>query len=325
MRDPKADTASVASSVELFGALLGRLSLPFADRGHELAAAGLGSDAALARTQAEWIARFTGGDEQARALWTRFAAAHEAARTGATGANASPSVAADSRFLTPEAQPWREEAAAVSLAVGQGVAPPLARAPAVEAAPPPAVAPPPPSLAEPNVDETCTAIPIYTPPLPFPAGSANAASSFAVSSPKEAPRDSDDGNETVELRLFVGRPATPFEAPATTDQDDPADRTAALGVVVASPALPFSPPGSASPAPERAPPAPQVASRKSDASVAEDVDDDGETVVPISLPNTAPLPFHGGTERRLIYFDPQTGEKLATPTWVESPKKPSGA
>src|SRR5262245_21587850 len=122
--------SDLESSIETFATLLGRLSLPFADRQHELAMVGLESEVEVTRLETSWAERFTSSSE-AEKLVNRFAEAHESARKVGSVEPQKSLAESDPRFLTPEAQAWRSEAAAVSLNVS-AEAPPLLAAPPID-------------------------------------------------------------------------------------------------------------------------------------------------------------------------------------------------
>ena len=112
-------------TVEGFARLVVLLDDPFADRAALLEAAGL-DEAGWRDAMRRWTGLIESSDD---ALVDRFVAAYRLARHEIEGAGASVSpTLAGPAFLSCDAQPWREQAAAVPLA-GEGTPPPFASAP----------------------------------------------------------------------------------------------------------------------------------------------------------------------------------------------------
>lgn len=301
------------STIEALAELSALLADPFTDRGAALTKAGLDEERyeALARQLSDRLQR-DGAEE--REMAARFARAFEKARVvarservGAGGADGERGVSAEpggevvdgARFLSA-AQPWRSEAASVRIDA-EGDAPELRRAPVVTewvaagdaaserapaeanelraSSPVPRPAVDPIAAFRPDADATCTAVPTLAPVLPFLEGLRQPAS---IPAPPPSPP-----------------PQRPSRPHANTDE------TAELGSIALGPATPFERGGA-----------------PSGEAAASDLDGTCEMRV---LPADPPLPFSSAptptptpaTRARLARFDPQTGEPLPEPRWVE--------
>ena len=112
------------ATVDRCAELSALLDDPFADRAAVLRGAGL-DEAAWAAVQERWVATLTGPDGEA--LVARYGEVYETTlrRLSSGGAPVGPPPDTDREgpaFLSKEAQPWRDEAAAV-VASGTGTAP----------------------------------------------------------------------------------------------------------------------------------------------------------------------------------------------------------
>jgi hypothetical protein len=289
---------SLAFQVELFADLMVRLDDPFGDRGVVLAAAGLDEEQYRSLVTG-WRTRF---DRDEGRLGERFADAYGERRASlaarrereASGAAAP----ADARFLNAEALGFREEAARVARETAD--APPPLHAPEHEvaaAAPGPGSVPPPapPLVARPPERFAGTAdISAFVPRVAVPFAAANPAAPPVAAAPTAAPRPRVDSG-TRAMAAFASPPTpTPFvdrEAAAPTPPPlvaRPPERfagTADISAFVPRAATPFQ--GAAPAEPPRA------------AQPAE-------------------------PRRRLIRFDPQTGQPLPAPIWVDLPPEGEG-
>lgn len=118
-----------SNTIEQFAELMVHLTDPFADRQLVLASAGL-DDAAWDELVAWWSGRLEPGGKEAEELARRLAEEYARVRRAAADRqshNAASNPARDPRFLSPVAQSWRSEAAAVPLGASAGDAPPLAK------------------------------------------------------------------------------------------------------------------------------------------------------------------------------------------------------
>lgn len=220
MRDVHAD-------IESFAELAGALDEPFADRAALLGAAAL-DERSLAELRARWQVEIR---RSAELLAPRYAAAYAraagAARAVRRGAAERPGV--DPRFLNAEAQPWREEAAAVPL---QATAAQVAPAPASVRAS--VVSPPP--LDEPEGSAT----------VPFSALGIEAAPRYLRA--PTVPVDAASG-EALPFRPAEQPPAQALESAVKHAEavQGPPSRAASGGTVdvgaLAAPTLPFDRPG----------------------------------------------------------------------------------
>ncbi|WP_437827614.1 hypothetical protein [Sorangium sp. So ce1153] len=313
------------TSVEDFAALRALLDDPFADAAASLARAGLDEPSYVALTAA-WRARLARECETDSDLGRRFAMAYRKAST-ARRARAGKEDAVrqeDARFLNRDAQPWRAEAAQVALlpnstssqlggAAGSAQAAPVAGAAATRDNPA--------AIANwgqsggPNlvVANAWPATPGWVAPraAPLPAQAPLAEVPPLVPDVEEiAPSSNDEPWETATMMTpsstseawetgtlpvsssEPGRPALPFfTGLASRTSPAPPARSSLAG-------LPFQPssPGEA----ERSIP-PQVAAP-------EHVD----ATVPLLSASVPP-------RKRLMRFDPQTGNPLPFPVWVDVP------
>jgi hypothetical protein len=153
-------TTPLAESIQRFAEVSARLGDVFADREEVLGTEGL-DEAAWIKLEHGWAQRLQALDGEA--LARRFGEIYEAAqRRARTPATEAP----DPRFLTTTAQPWRAEAAAVSLDVSVD-APALSCPPDRKAAPIPLRAEPRPPL--PDETDATAELSVYRPEpaLPF--------------------------------------------------------------------------------------------------------------------------------------------------------------
>ena len=211
--------SSPVESIERFAELCALLNEGFADRARVLGAAGL-DEAAWKRLETRWMTQIAESSDGAPAR--RFGEAYAAKRRPFAG-DPSPvaALAAGPRFLNGEAQPWRNEAAAVPLETS-GVAPPLLSYvdEDTEDAPRPARQP---LSAAGDLDRTAElAFCRPGPVLPFsPSRSVEESgvrSAPAARRPDERPRIALEATDaTVELSLSAARaPVLPFESVCRT-------------------------------------------------------------------------------------------------------------
>jgi hypothetical protein len=135
---------------------------------------------------------------------------------------------------------------------------------------------------------------------------------------------------TAGIGAFIPGMATPFSpAPASagfpTPPAAPAQRrvesgTAAISAAVSTQLVPFPDP----PSPPAAPLIPPAARRPNPLAATADIGDFfPRAVTPFSAaPPPPPPPPEAAPRRRLIRFDPQTGQPLPSPTWVDLPPEP---
>ncbi|XXY54060.1 hypothetical protein WME91_23305 [Sorangium sp. So ce269] len=297
------------ASVEDFASLRASMDDPFGDPVLCLARAGLDASDYAALTN-EWRARLAGDVTAGGGMGSRFAVAYrqalDARRARARGDAAQEEGA---RFLSREPQPWRAEAARVALLPTKG-------------APPPTSAPPPPPAAV----ESARAAPLspvpsaafhalgapargtddahLTPPLPPrmpsppavspPAPHANDVAWPAIeASPQRRPAGHNDKqSETMTLPVYAtegSAPVLPFVTPPASGAAAPAPPRAPLA------GLPFQP----GPPERAASPTPPPA-------------------IPAHLAGAAPAQDSSApSNKRLLRFDPQTGQPLPFPVWVD--------
>lgn len=273
--------------IELFAEFMALLEEPFSDRASVLSAAEL-DDARLGSMLEAWRIRLE-GDEKGE-LAEKYAAAYSARGAAIHGARARATSGeaerVDPRFLTQEALGFREEAARVG------------REPLAESMPNP-VSPGP--RAEPSG--------VFVAPVP-PLAPTPPSSALPPAAPRGMPsyvRPSERLAGTADISSVVRSGALPFardagaEAPrAQRAAPSPSPNAVRIGSgtedissFVPRHLLPFSGNGTPPPA-GGAPPA----------------------------ATSAPLPAPGGRPKRMIRFDPQTGQPLPAPIWVDIPEEP---
>jgi hypothetical protein len=289
---------SLAFQVELFADLMVRLDDPFGERALVLAAAGLDEER-YRSLLGSWRTRFDRdegrlGERFADAYGERCAALATRREREASGALAP----VDARFLNAEALGFREEAARVARDTTEA-APPL-RAPERDEAPsPPSVAAPaslaaPPSYVRPPERFAGTAdISAFVPRIQMPFAPADPAAPPEAAAPAVPPRPRvDSGTRAI---IAFAQPATPtpfVDREAAAPEPPPLVArpparfagTADIAAFVPRPATPFQE-GAAEPR---------------------------RAVQPVE------------PRRRLIRFDPQTGQPLPSPTWVDLPPEGEG-
>jgi hypothetical protein len=274
--------------VESFAELMAHLDDPFAERAAVLAESLLDEDRCKNLIDS-WRVRFE--RDGAEDLAGRFAAAYQARRSAIhekrrrSASGEAEGDARDVRFLNHDAQSFREEAAQV------------ARQPFVDGGSPgkPGSAPIPP------IDEKAR-LPV-SPPSPAAVPPTNTPSPWAPAPAPEPPppmiaRPAQRLAGTADISAFVPRTSLPFSPSASASAESPPKRpsespprvgsgTADISAFVPRHLLPFA--GQPAPPPQ---PAPAAAAQ--------------------------PDP----SRRRLIRFDPQTGQPLPTPIWVDLPADP---
>lgn len=193
-------------SVESFAELVARLDDPFADRDQVMARADL-DERGLQALYARWGTRLQDDGEAVQ----RFARTYARAR-GAQSAPAALAADHDPRFLSQVAQPWRDDAAAVSIAVS-GDAPPLSGTSAATSAAPRTHREPERFAGWDRADETAELrLDPTESTLPFQPGARRLSVALAPTEAQPAPKPRQDPtDETIELRVFVRRPDLPFE------------------------------------------------------------------------------------------------------------------
>ncbi|MFS8066321.1 MAG: hypothetical protein ACMG6S_08105, partial [Byssovorax sp.] len=128
-------TSNPGQSIEAFGELMARLDDPFSDRAEVLRRAAL-DERALQRLEERFAKELAAESEEPA---TRFGDAYEATVRALAAIRAGDKAAPDLRFLNADAQPFREEAAAVLREPVVAAAPVEPRAEASTPAPVPAV------------------------------------------------------------------------------------------------------------------------------------------------------------------------------------------
>jgi hypothetical protein len=223
-------------TIERFAEISALLDDPFAEEDEVLRALGLDADG-WDEIEARWLLRLRA--EDAAPLGKRFGKAYRETVERLKGVAPSTEEIADTEpegpgFLTPDAQPWRAEAAAVGRAA-VGAAPPLLAAP--EPASPRTVRAAPPVV---DVAATFTGAAPTGPALPFQTPS-NVPPDATMPLGAVLPRPSDFSVEdTLENAGALPGPVTPFQPPRQTEDDGPGD-TLPLGALLPKPALPFTP------------------------------------------------------------------------------------
>lgn len=333
----------LAYQVDLFAELMVRLNDVFSDRSLVLSGAGLDEERYLALVSS-WQVRF--GSDATGDLVKQFAGAYAMQRTAwdeerraRVKNEAAPT---DLRFLNADAKSFREEAARVAqdpLTGEKGRDNTATVGPSLEApnpagvGAPPAVTPQVPSYAvpkpAPEVASYGRAVPASLPLAwaspAMPAISSALGSESVTHVPSARPAAS--GPSTAVLSAYVPKEILPFaggaasssvqpplvdsqgstppnEAPARWPvyRKPPASLSGTADLPLRRkklPTMPFSrPPVAATPPRGFGPPAPP--------------------------PGFGPPVSVAPPQRRLIRFDPQTGQPLAEPTWVDFPGEPEG-
>jgi hypothetical protein len=284
----------LAFEVELFADLMVQIDDPFGEREAVFLAAGIDEDTYRNLVQS-WRDRF---DRDGADLASRFADRYTAKRGEVLEARrrraGGEMDAADTRFLNADAQSFREEAAKVAREAAQEPQPNIVDRPAAPQREAPSfvlaaaqVAPAPPSARPPASFAGTMDISHAVPKasLPFaPPGEARAAEPAPVSTPRP-----NVPTGTADISAAVPRDRLPFaDGGAPRSVARPPQRlagTADISAFVPRAATPFAPPAPPPPASASAPPAPR---------------------------------------KRLIRFDPQTGQPLPAPIWVDLPPEPEG-
>jgi hypothetical protein len=213
----------IVENIERFAELCAWLDDPFTDRSAVLRALGLDA-ARWRRIEDQWMARLI--NPAAEALVLKFGDVYASTRTSLMCAPAdTPAPAApDPRFLSAEAQPWREEAAQVGKVVED--APPTVRS-----TPPPAAAPPRAPGAPPHAGTLDVDMRRLRPALPFVAGASSAL-------PPSVPAPPSPRTGTLDAPKRLGPPPVPFGSPGATTPPPPHGATLELGAVLQRPRKP---------------------------------------------------------------------------------------
>jgi len=279
-------TTDLQLRVDLFAALMVRLDDPFGDRRRILADAGLDAGG-YSSLVASWRARFEGDASGALAAQFAEAYAERRARRIEIRNEAVLAMAPAQELAVPaRPQPPRDPEPLVD------PEPPL---PALEPLPAVAVLPSAPRFHRPPVELARTAdISAFVPraAVPFAPATSDPAPPERPAAPPRPRIDSGtaDISAVIPRHLllpFEGSPAPPAPLPVAVRPPQHLAGTADISAFVPRPATPFSP------APTPSPPA-------------------------------SAGPAEAAPRRRLIRFDPQTGQPLPVPTWVDLPPEPGG-
>lgn len=327
------------NDIELFADLMVRVDDPFAQRDAVFIASGLDEDG-YRNLVDTWRTRFD--RDPTGSLAARFAEVYDARRAAMLEARRREACgekdAADLRFLNTDVQSFREQAATV------------AREPAVEA-PPPALPPSQVPLVSPAIAEPITpiaqALPTYAisppppppiaPPTPMMATPPVAARRPAPTLAIRIDRIEDPPGESM--------PFTPSSTPSLPEASSPPPPRLPTGTADISsiiprdlfpfpaessrppPAPPPPPPPPQSPAPPAmaglTPPSVRVARPPEHLAATADISAFVPRAATPFVASAPPAP--SAPRRRLIRFDPQTGQPLPAPMWVDLPPEPEAS